>query len=193
MDREQAYEAQLKAQMRATEARIDELEAGARARAAKDEMEEISGLRRCCDQFRARLADAQERSRGDWGNVRRELDKEWSAFRTAVGDARRRYSEWDSARERRFNARLDEIDAAIRRSKAEDAEVAADARLQLVRARDALRAKATDARGRYDSWRERRADKRLLADLERSEEELDEAFDDYAVAREAVRNRVRRP
>jgi len=193
MEREEAYEAQLKAQMRATEARIDELEAAARARAAKDEMEEISGLRRRCDQFRARLADVRERSRGDWGEVRRELEQEWIAFRAAVGDARRRFSEWDAARERRFNAHLDQVDAAIRRSNAEDAEVAADLRVGLVAARDALRGKANEARSRYAAWRDRRTDRKLLADLERSEEELDDAFDEYAVARESVRNRMQRP
>ena len=133
MDTEKAYADRLQAQMRTADARLDEMEAAARARNAKAEMDEISGLRAQRDRVSKHVADARKKMRDDWEAVRREVDVEWTGFRRSVNDAHTKYTAWDSVREQRFNAHLDQADAALRRSAAQDAEVAADARVQLRR------------------------------------------------------------
>ena len=193
MDTEKAYADRLQAQMRTADARLDEMEAAARARNAKAEMDEISGLRAQRDRVSKHVADTKKKMRDDWEAVRREVDAEWTGFRRSVNDAHTKYTAWDSAREQRFNAHLDEADAALRRSAAEDAEVAADARVQLAEAGDELKSKTASARRDYKAWRERRADEKLVGQLSDSELELDEAYARYAVALENVQKRGKRP
>ena len=193
MDSDNVYADRLQAQMRAADARLEELEASARARNAQGEMNEISGLRARREQVRQRLADVRQKSRDDWQSVRRELDIEWSNFRQAIADAQGRYAAWDQAREKRFNAHLDEAEAALRRSAAEDAVVAADIRIRIAETRDGLKAKAAAARRNYQAWRERRSDERAIRDLNASELELDEALDQYAMAVQSVAKRASTP
>jgi len=193
MDTEKAYADRLQAQMRTADARLDEMEAAARARNAKAEMDEISGLRAQRDRVSKHVADARKKMRDDWEAVRREVDVEWTGFRRSVNDAHTKYTAWDSVREQRFNAHLDQADAALRRSAAQDAEVAADARVQLAEAGDELKSKADSARRSYKAWRERRADEKLAGKLGDSELELDEAYARYTTALESVEKRGKRP
>lgn len=187
MDSEQAYVDRVNAQMRALDARLDEVEAAARARNATEEMNEISGLRQLRDRMRQHLADVKQQTTDDWQATRRDFEDEWNDFRRSVSDAHSRLIAWDETREQRFNAHLDEADAAVRRSAAEDAAVAADVRIRISEARDDLKSKADQARRNYDAWRKQRADEKLLRNLDESELELDEAFDRYSVALDSVR------
>lgn len=192
MDTEKAYADRLQAQMRTADARLAEMEAAARARNARAEMDEISGLRAQRDRVSQHVADARKKMRDDWEAVRREVDAEWTGFRRSVNDAHTRYTAWDSAREQQFNAHLDQADAALRRSAAQDAEVAADVRVQVAEASDELKSKADAARRDYKAWRERRADEKLLGQLSDSELELDEAYARYTVALENAAKRGQR-
>ncbi len=182
MDTEKAYGDQLKAQMRTADARLDEMEAAARARNARAEMDEISGLRAQRDRVRQHVTDARKKMSDDWQAIRREVDTEWTGVRRSIAQAHYKFTIWDSAREQRFNAHLDQADAALRRSAAEDAEVAADAKVQLAEARDELKVKASAAHKSYDAWREQRKDEKLMGKLADSELELDEAYARYTVA-----------
>jgi len=193
MDTEKAYADRLQAQMRTVDARLSEMEAAARARNARAEMDEISGLRAQRDRVSQHVADARKKMRDDWEAVRREVDAEWTGFRRSVNDAHTKYTAWDSAREQRFNAHLDQADAALRRSAAQDAEVAADARVQLAEAGDELKSRTDAARRDYKAWRERRADEKLLGQLSDSELELDEAYARYTTTLENVAKRGKRP
>ena len=121
MDTEKAYADRLQAQMRTADARLDEMEAAARARNARAEMDEISGLRAQRDRVRQHVTDARKKMSDDWQAIRREVDSEWTSLRRSIADAQNKYSAWDGAREQRFNAHLDQADAALRRSAAEDA------------------------------------------------------------------------
>ena len=85
------------------------------------------------------------------------------------------------------SAHLDELDAAIRRSNAQDAEVAADVRVQVSKARDDVKAKLASTRKKFENWRASRADDAAVRNLNASELELDEAFDDYRVGGERRR------
>ena len=187
---DQPYGDRFHAQLRAADARIDELEAAARARNAQAEMDEISGLRAQRDRVRKKLADVREKSRDDWEAVRRELEPELSNFRSAVADASDRYTAWDQAREKRFNARLDEAEATLRRYAAQGAEVAADTRVRIAEAGDDLKERTAAARRSFDNWRQRREDKATVRTLNVAELELEEAFDRYALAIQDVAARA---
>jgi hypothetical protein len=189
MDAQEAYAARLDAQMRATDARLDELEAQARARNAKSEMDEISGLRARRDRVRQQVADARKELRGNSDALRRRVDTDWTDLRRSVADAHTRYLAWDAARERRFNAHMDEADGALRESAAKDAEVAADVRVELTQAQQELRDRVVAARQNYKAWRERQADEERRQKLDDAELELDEATIRYAAAREAAGQR----
>jgi hypothetical protein len=186
MESEQDYADRIQAQMRALDARIDEVEAAARARNASDQMNEVSGLRRVRDRVRQHLADVKQHTQDDWQTTRSELEGEWNEFRRSVSDAHSRYVAWDEAREQRFNAHLDEADAALRRSAAEDAVVAAGVKARVSEARNDLKEKTAQARRTYDTWRKHREDEKLLRTLDESELELDEAFDRFSAAIDSV-------
>ena len=185
----EAYAARLEAQIRAADARLDQMEAQARARNAKAEMDEISGLLARRNQIRQQLATAKKELGGDWEAMRRQLDSKWNEFRSSVAESHRRLVAWDDARERRLIAHLDEADGALRESAAQDAEVAADLRMEFAGAQQELRDKIAAARQRYDAWRERRKDEKLEERLDDAELELDEASNRYAAAIESLRQR----
>jgi hypothetical protein len=186
MQSQDAYAARLDAQLRAADARLDQMEAQARAHGARVEMDEISGLRARRDKARQQLDDVKREGREDWEAARRNMEDSWTDFRRSVAESHRRYVAWDDARERKFTARLDEIDGALRESAARDAEVAADARIDLADARQELGDKATAARQSYSAWRARRADQKLQDQLAEAELELDEASNRYMAARGAA-------
>lgn len=189
MDMQEGYAARLEAQMRAADARIDQLEAQARARHAQAEMDEISGLRARRDQIRKQVANARQELRGDWEAVRSRVDHDWAGFRRDVENVHSRYTAWDAAREQRFNAHLDEARAALRESAARDAESAADVRIEITRAQQELRDKAEKARRSYDAWNQRRTDEQRQQALNDAELELDEAKFRYSAALEAAGRR----
>jgi hypothetical protein len=186
MDTQQAYGDRMAAQMRATDARLDQMEAQARARNAQGEMDEISGLRARRDQARQQVTAALNSMSADADTARRQADADWAAVRRGIADAHSRFTAWDTARERRFNAHLDEAEGALREAGAQDDEVAADTRGRLADARDELRDKAAAARGRYEAWREKQADAGRRQELDDAELELEEASNRYAAAREGV-------
>ena len=192
MDNQRAYADRLDAQMRAADARLDQMEAAARARNARVEMDEISGLRARRDRVRQDVADARKELRGDAEALRRRVDADWTAFRHSIADVHSRYTAWDSARERRFNAHLDEADAALREEGARVAGAAAGTRIKAGDAQDELRDKAAAAHRTYDEWRERRADQKLQRSLDDAELELEAAFDGYTAALGDVQERDRR-
>src|SRR5262245_51288432 len=97
------------------------------------------------------------------------------SLQRSLADAHARYGAWDDAREKRFNAHLDEAEAALRRSNARDQEVAADVRAEILASRDDLKAKAAEAKRNYDAWRQRRADKAAIRELNAADADLDEA------------------
>ena len=187
MDTQEAYAARLDAQMRAADARLDQLEAGARAHNARAEMDEVSGLRARRDRVRQQVADVRKEVRDDSDALQRRIDADWTDFRRAVSVAHGKYTAWDAARERRFNARLDEADAAVRESSAKDAELGATVRVYVAEAGDELRDKAAAARRSYDAWRARRSDEKLQQELFDAELELEEASNRYQSALERAR------
>src|SRR5262245_28236513 len=141
MGTQDAYAACLQAQMRVADARLDQMEAQARARNARAEMDEISGLRARRDKLRQQVEAAKKELGGDWDAVRSRVGSNWTDFRRDVTATHNRFTAWDAARERRFVAHLDEAESALKGSAAKDAEVGADARIDASEAQKELRDK----------------------------------------------------
>lgn len=175
MNKQQAYVARLEAQMRAADARLDEMEASARAKNAQAEMNEISGLRARQDQIRRQVATAKTELQGDWDQLRRRVDANWTDLRRDVAERHSKVTAWDDARERRFVAQLDETEGALRESAARDAESGANVRIGLGDAQQDLREKAAAARQSYDAWRQQKRDGKLRKQLDQAQLELEEA------------------
>jgi hypothetical protein len=182
MNTDQAYQQRMQAQLRAADARIDELDAAARAHKAQGEMDEISGIRARRDRFRQLLDDMDAVKEEDKQALRDQARDDWRNLRQAVADAHTRYLAWDSAREDRFNAHMDQAEAALRRSQAEDQIVAADVRENIESCRDDLKASMDRAKDRYKAWRSRRDDRQAIEALNDADLELDEAIENYAWA-----------
>lgn len=190
MNTDQAYEQRLQAQLRAADARIDELDAAARARHAQAEMDEISGLRSHRDRVRELLDNMGQVAREDRDALRAQAHDNWVSLQRSLADANAKYGAWDDARERRFNAHLDEADAVLRRATAHELEAASDARAEILASRDDLKSKVAEARRNYDAWRQQRADKAAVRELSAADSDLDEAIERYAWAVRGVSDRV---
>ena len=146
MNTQEAYVARLEAQMRAADARLDEMDAAARAKRAQAEMNEISGLRARQDQVRQQMATAKTGLQDNWDEFRRRVDDNWTDLRRDVAERHSKMTAWDDARERRFVAQLDEAEGALRESVARGAARAANVRIGLGDAQQELREKAAAAR-----------------------------------------------
>ena len=189
MNTDQAYEQRLQAQLRAADARIDELDAAARARNAQAEMDEISGLRAHRDRVRELLDNMGQVAREDRDALRAQAHDDWVSLQRSLADANAKYGAWDDARERRFNAHLDEADAVLRRAGAHEQEATADSRAEILASRDDLKTKVAEARRNYDAWRQQRADKAAIRELSAADADLDEAIERYAWAVRGVSDR----
>ena len=175
MNQQEAYVGRIEAQMRAADARLDEMEASARAKNAQAEMNEVSGLRARQDKIRQQWATAKTELKGGWDQFKRRVDANWTDLRRDVAERHSKVTTWDDARERRFVAQLDEAEAALRESAARDAESGANLRIGLGDAQQELREKAAAARQSYDAWRQRKTDTKLQQQLDEAQLELEEA------------------
>jgi len=172
------------AQVREADARLKALKAKAEVKQAKADMDEISGLTAAKEQVNQDIAEMKRfaaadiaQTRRDFEQVKQNADRGLKDLQVRIDRVSDRYSAWDDARERRFNARLDAADAKVKAWKA----TADQQRLHDVReSRDALatleektalaRARAAEAR------RERYNDKSQQA-LDDAARYFDQAYD----------------
>jgi hypothetical protein len=113
------------AQVREADARLNALKAQAEAKKAKADMDEISGLTIAKEQVKADIAEMKKfasadvaQTRKDFEQVKKNADRKLKDLQVKIDRASDRLTAWDDARERRFNARLDEADAKVRAWKA---------------------------------------------------------------------------
>jgi hypothetical protein len=113
------------AQVREADARLSALRAQAEAKQAKADMDEISGLTAAEERVKKDVAALKKfaaadvaATRSDFEQVKKNADRGLKDLQTKIDRVSDRYSAWDDARERRFNARLDEADAKMRAWKA---------------------------------------------------------------------------
>src|SRR6266566_3509717 len=113
------------AQVREADARLKALKAQAESKQAKADMDEISGLTAAEEQVKSDIAEMKRfaaadvaATRKDFEQVKKNADRKLKDLQAKIDRASDRYSAWDDARERRFNARLDEADAKVKAWKA---------------------------------------------------------------------------
>ena len=150
----------LDAEFREAEAKLQVLRARVEARKAKADMDEISGLTEARDRVKKEIADMKRQAASDYKAARLNAEKALKELQVRIQRASDRYAAWDEARERRFDARLDEAEAHLRvwKAKADQKRVE-----QTVKQHDALAsleekialARARVAQARRDHYTEK--------------------------------------
>src|SRR6476620_5239273 len=101
------------AEVREADARLHVLKAQAEARMAKADMDEISGLAAAKERAKKNIADMKQQATADRAAAKQELEQSIKELQVGIERVNERYTAWDTARERRFYARLDEADAKL--------------------------------------------------------------------------------
>ena len=109
------------AQVQEADARLKILKAQAEAKKARADMDEISGLTAAKEQVKRDVAQAKKFAADDYAQTKQDFqqakakaDQGLKDLQIRIDRVSERYSAWDEARERNFNARLDEADAKMK-------------------------------------------------------------------------------
>ena len=114
------------AEVREADASLKALQAQAQARTAKADMDEISGLAAAKERVKKNIADMKQQASADRAAAKQEVEKSIKELQVGIQRVNERYTAWDTARERRFYARLDEADAKLAAWKARGDQKRAD-------------------------------------------------------------------
>ena len=108
-------------QVQEADARLKILKAQAEAKKARADMDEISGLTAAKEQVKRDIAQAKKFAADDYAQTKQDFqqaktkaDRGLKDLQTRIDRVSERYAAWDDARERHFNARLDEADAKMK-------------------------------------------------------------------------------
>jgi hypothetical protein len=165
------------AQFREIDATLDKLAARAEAQRAKDEMDEISGLRKAREKARQKFDEMKQDASSNVEYTRAAVQTDLHELEVGIEKVRDRYHAWDEARERRFNARLDEADANLRIWKARGDAKRADHSKKRHDDLAKLEENVALARTSAAAWRHARHDRKAQEALEDAALHLDEAFE----------------
>jgi phage shock protein A len=168
---------QLAAEVKEAEAKLNVMQAQAQARSAQAEMDEISGLAATKDQVKRNIAKFKERTAADHSIAKGALEKEVRNFQADVNRVRDKYTGWDSARERRFYARLDEAEARLKVWQAQLDQKRVDARVRSQGELAILPQKIAVAKARAAEAKRNKGSAEAQAALEQAAREFDEAYD----------------
>lgn len=167
---------QMEAQLHEADARLDVLQAQAKAHNAQQEMDEISGVRRRRDQARQKLDELKQGAKGNLEKARHDASTAFRELQVEIERVKDRYSVWDEARERRFEARLDEIQAKLKLWKAKGDQKRAEHGMKRHDALADLETRFEAARARHAEWRAHRHDQKAEAALDDASQHLDKAY-----------------
>lgn len=172
------------AQVQAADAKLKVLKAQAEAKKAKADMDEISGITVFKEQVKKDIAQAKKfaaddkaQTKKDFEVAKKNADQGLKDLRTRIDRVSQRYSAWDDARERLFNARLDEADAKMKGWKAADVAVAEQDKRDAKAALATLEEKVALARASAATARLQRYDAKSQQALEDAAGYFDQAFD----------------
>jgi phage shock protein A len=168
---------QLAAEVKEAEAKLNVMQAQAQARSAQAEMDEISGLAATKDQVKRNIAKFKERTAADHSIAKGALEKEVRNFQADVNRVRDKYTGWDSARERRFYARLDEAEARLKVWQAQLDQKRVDATVRSQGELAILPQKIAVAKARAAEAKRNKGSAEAQAALEQAAREFDEAYD----------------
>jgi hypothetical protein len=165
----------LDAQLRETDAQLSMLQSQANARHAKDEMDEISGLRAARDRAGQKLADLKRQGSQSLDNARREISGALHDLEVRIERANDRYGAWDAARERRFNARVAEAEAQLKVWDAQTDVHQAEGEMQYQADLAALKQHIEVAKTKFKAWKAHE-DQQTQAALAAASQDLDAVF-----------------
>lgn len=168
---------EMDAQFREIDARLDVLQAQAEARQAKEEMDEISGLRAAREKAQQKLADLKENATANVEYARAAVKQDLNELEVGIETVRDRYHAWDEARERRLDARLDEADAQLRVWKAQADSKRAKHAMKRHDELAKLEESVALARASSAAWKFARHDRKAQDALEDTARHFDEAFE----------------
>jgi phage shock protein A len=105
--------AKFAAEVKEADARLKVLQAQAEARKARADMDEISGLAAARERVKQDVANLKQKASTDYAAAKSAVEKEIKDLQADIQRVSDRYTAWDAAREREFNARLDEAEAQL--------------------------------------------------------------------------------
>jgi len=105
--------ARFDAEVREADGKLKVLQAQAEARKARADMEEISGLAAARERVKQDVADLKQKAAADYAATKSAVEKEIKDLQADIQRVSDRYTAWDAAREREFNADLDEAEAKL--------------------------------------------------------------------------------
>jgi len=174
-----AYDAQLQE----ADARLNILKAQAEAKKARADMDEISGLTAAKEQVKRDIAQAKKFAADDYAQTKKDFqtakqnaDRGLKDLQTRINRVSERYNAWDEARERQFNARLDEADAKVKLWKVQAAKDRAQDARDAKAALATLEEKVALGRASAAEARRERYNAKSQQALEDAARHFDEAF-----------------
>jgi len=159
------------------------LKAQAEAKKARADMDEISGLTAAREQVKRDIAQAKKfaaddyaQTKQDFQQAKKSADRGLKDLQTRINRVSERYTAWDDARERLFNARLDAADAKMQIWKAEAAKDRAQDARDAKAALATLDEKVALARASAATARVEHYDAKSQQALEDAARHFDEAY-----------------
>lgn len=177
MDKQDLEAEKLDAQLREADAKLDALQAQADARKAKEDMTAIASLRDAKVHAQEMLADMKQAAVETLDTSRRAVQSAVHELEVGIERVNERLTAWDEARERRFNATLDEAGAKLRRWKARFDQKQAELEIEGHDAIASLQERIALARARFAEWNQARHNREAQEALEEEARRLNDAFD----------------
>ena len=165
------------AEVKEVDARLKVLQAQAEARKAKADMDEISGLAAAKERAKKNIADMKRKAAADRAAAKQEVEKSIAELQAGVQRVNERYSAWDTARERRFYARLDEADAKLAAWKARADQKETELEIKQLDSFATLEERIALARARAAQAAGEKYSAKALTALDESVRYFDEAYD----------------
>lgn len=101
------------AEVREADAKLKKLQALAEGRQAAADMDEISGLAARRERVKQDVANLKQKVAADYAEAKSSVEKDIEDLKSGIQRVNDRYSKWDAAREREFNADLDAAEAQL--------------------------------------------------------------------------------
>ena len=166
----------LDAEFKEADAKLQMLQAKAEARKAKADMDEISGLTAAKDRVKNDIADMKRQTATNVSAAKQSAEQSLKDLQAKIQRVSDRYNAWDEARERRFDARLDEAEARLKVWKAKADQKRLEQSMQRHDDLAKLEEKIATAKARAAEARRERYTEKAVAALNDAESYFEQAF-----------------
>ena len=158
------------------DARLKVLQAQAEARKARADMDEISGLTAAKERVKKDVADLKQKAAADYTATKRAVEQEIKELQVGIQRVSDRYTAWDAAREREFNAQMDEAEARLKVWKAKADQKRAQHAMKRHDELATLEEKIAFARARSAAAKSEKYSAKALEALEDAARHFDQAY-----------------